>query len=253
MSPEVLLSGEHASELRRLLEARGVLVFRGLNLSDSEQKTFASTLGEVLSMGDETIQKISLDKKESATADYLRGAFYWHIDGSNDDVPTLASILSAKRLPPEGGDTEFCNTYAAYDALSDSEKRQVDGLRVVHSLESSQLFVTPEPSYAELMKWRSYPTKVHPLVWTHWSGRKSLVLGATAYYIEGMSFEEGRALLCRLRDQATQRSNVYSHKWTDGDTLIWDNTGTMHRVTPYALNSGRMMHRTTLAGEEPLV
>ena len=85
-----LLSGEHAAELRHLLEARGVLVFRGLHLTDAEQKEFAGTMGEVMSMGDEGIQKISLDKELNPTADYLRGAFYWHIDGSNDKVPTRA-------------------------------------------------------------------------------------------------------------------------------------------------------------------
>jgi alpha-ketoglutarate-dependent taurine dioxygenase len=122
----------------------------------------------------------------------------------------------------------------------------------MHSLESSQLSITPERTHAELMRWRTHPSQVHPLVWTHQSGRKSLVLGATADYVVGMSMEDGRALLCRLRDAATAPENIYTHQWTPGDTIIWDNTGTMHRVMPYALDSGRMMHHTTLAGEEAL-
>lgn len=252
-SRETLLSGAEAGALRALLEARGVLVFRGVDLSDVEQKVFAATLGDILAMGDEGIQKISLDKNENATADYLRGSFYWHIDGASDDLPNLAAILSAKTLSPVGGDTQFCNTYAAYDALSADEKRAFDKLKVIHSLETSQYYVTPEPSYAELLRWRaSRRPKVHPLVWRHRSGRKSLVLGATASHVVDMPLDEGRGLLCRLRDEATRPENVYTHKWTPGDTLIWDNTGTMHRVTPYAIDSGRMMHRTTLAGEEPL-
>jgi len=249
---EILLGGSRAGELRALLEARGVLVFRGLALTKDEQRVLAATLGDVLAMGDEGIQPISLDKTKNATADYLRGSFYWHIDGASDDIPTRASILTAVTLSPEGGDTLFCNTYAAYDALSDDEKRRFDKLKVIHSLETSQYYVTPEPSYAELMRWRTYAPKVHPLVWTHRSGRKSLVLGMTASHIVDMPLDEGRGLLCRLRDEATRPENIYTHKWTPGDTIIWDNTGVMHRVTPYAIDSGRMMHRTTLAGEEPL-
>lgn len=250
---EVLLSGEHAAELRELLEARGVLVFRGLGLSKDEQRTFAGTLGEVLSMGDKGIQNISLDKEKNATADYLRGSFYWHIDGASDDVPTRASMLTAKVLSAEGGDTHFANTYTAYDALTDAEKQAFDKLKVVHSLETSQYYVTPEPSYEELLRWRTYAPKVHPLVWTHRSGRKSLLLGMTASHVVDMPLDEGRALLIRLRDQATRPDNVYTHKWTPDDTLIWDNTGVMHRVTPYAIDSGRMMHRSTLVGEEPVL
>jgi alpha-ketoglutarate-dependent taurine dioxygenase len=250
---EVLLRGTYAQELRTLLEARGVLVFRGLALTKDEQRVFARTLGDVLSMGDEGIQPISLDKEKNATADYLRGSFYWHIDGASDDIPTRASILTAVTLSPEGGDTLFCNTYTAYDALSDDDKVKFEKLKVVHSLETSQYYVTPEPSYAELMRWRTYPPKIHPLVWTHRSGRKSLVLGMTASHIVDVPLADGRGLLCRLRDEATRADNIYVHKWTPGDTIMWDNTGVMHRVTPYAIDSGRMMNRTTLAGEEPLV
>ena len=248
-----MLSGEYAGSLRALLEQRGVLVFRGLALDDESQKIFARSLGRMMPMGKDGIQTISLDKSLNDTADYLRGAFFWHIDGTSDDVPALATVLSAKTLPPAGGDTEFCNTYRAYEQLDDATKARIEKLRVVHSLETSQYYITPEPSYEELMRWRRKPAKVHPLVWTHRSGRKSLVLGATASHVVGMDFAEGRALLIRLRDEATRADNVYTHKWTPDDTLMWDNTGTMHRVTQYAIDSGRMMHRTTLVGEEPLV
>jgi alpha-ketoglutarate-dependent taurine dioxygenase len=90
------------------------------------------------------------------------------------------------------------------------------------------------------------------MVWTHQSGRKSLLLGATADYVIGLSVEESRALLARLRDWATQPQYVYRHEWELGDLLIWDNTGTMHRALPYPVESGRLMHRTILAGEESL-
>jgi len=92
---------------------------------------------------------------------------------------------------------------------------------------------------------------VQPLVWTHKSGRKSLVLGSTASHIADMDFDEGRLLLAKLTDWATQPQFVYTHAWLPGDLLIWDNTGTMHRVQAYD-PAQRLMHRTTLAGEEAL-
>jgi alpha-ketoglutarate-dependent taurine dioxygenase len=255
---QMLLSGAAAAEIRRLLEARGVLVFRELQLTDEEQLAFGRTLGETLLQGGDDVFKVTLDKSElradkAYLADYLRGSFYWHIDGSADDVPTRASLLSARRLSAAGGATQFANTYAAYEALPDDEKLALEGVRVVHSIEASQRYFQPEPSYEELMGWRRrYPKKVHPLVWTHQSGRKSLVLGATASYVDGVSLEDGQALLCRLREWATEPRFVYQHEWTLGDLVIWDNTGTMHRATPYPIDSGRLMTRVTLAGEEAI-
>ncbi len=248
---DTLLSGEHADELRELLDARGVLVFPRVNMTDEQQLAFTATLGDVINEGQDGIYKVSLDTRENVQADYLKGAFFWHIDGTTLDVPILASVLSAKRLSETGGDTDFCNTYAAYDALGDEEKTQYDNLRVVHSLENAQQYVHPEPSHEMMQMWRGMPSNTLPLVWTHKSGRKSLILGATAAYIEGMEFQEGRALLVKLRDHATQPQFCYRHKWSVGDLVIWDNTGTMHRATQYPLDSGRLMHRTKLAGEEP--
>lgn len=249
---EDLLSGKYSGEIRRLLEARGVLVFRSLFMDDKEQLAFAHTLGKVQPQGEGGIFKITIDPKENPGAEYIKGSFYWHIDGASDDVPNLAALLNARKLSDEGGDTHFANTYTAYDDLSDEEKQTYEQLRVVHSFEISQRFVNPEPHSRELEFWQSRTPKVHPLVWTHASGRKSLVLGSTAHYIENMDMAEGRLLLNRLREKATQPNNVYVHKWQLGDLLIWDNTGTMHRVDPYPLESGRLMHRTTIDGEEAI-
>jgi alpha-ketoglutarate-dependent taurine dioxygenase len=248
-----LLGGREAPKIRKLLEERGVITFRQLNLTDEEQVAFAGTLGEVLPQGKKGIYKVTLDKKENDRADYLRGAFYWHIDGTTDNVPTRASIMTSRKLAPVGGQTEFANTYAAYDELPEAEKKAIDKLKVVHTIETVQLLVNPTPTDEERAGWRRYVPKTHPLVWRHQSGRKSLVLGSTCSHIEGMDMKEGRALLDHLQNWATQRRFVYQHEWTLGDLLIWDNTGTMHRVLPYAFDSGRMMHRTTLVGEEPLV
>jgi alpha-ketoglutarate-dependent taurine dioxygenase len=248
-----LRSGEHGSELRRLLEQRGVLVFREAHLTDEEQVRVAGSLGNVRPEGKDGIFKVTLDPGQNARAEYLIGSFHWHIDGTHEDVPCLASLLSGRKLSATGGQTEFANTYAAYEALPEAEKQQLNGLRVVHTVEASQRAVYPNPTPEQLEAWRAFRPKTHPLVWTHRSGRKSLVLGTHASHIEGMPLEEGRALIKRLMGWATQPRFVYRHEWTLGDMLIWDNTGTMHRVQPYDVHSGRTMHRTTLLGEEALV
>ncbi|MFG1932445.1 TauD/TfdA dioxygenase family protein [Mycobacterium sp. NPDC048908] len=250
---ETLLGGSEAANIRATLERRGVVFFRGIKISDEHQVAVAKTLGNIVqNEGESGIYKISLDKNINQRAEYLKGSMFWHFDGSLQPYPNLATLLRAVKLSDTGGDTEFCNTYAAYEDLPQADKDLIADLRVVHSAERSQYYVRPEMSYAEIAFWQKSPTKVCPLVWTHRSGRKSLLLGATADYVVGLPVEESRALLARLRDWATQPHYVYRHKWQAGDLLIWDNTGTMHRVLEYPVDSGRLMHRTILAGEEPL-
>ncbi|OBH48289.1 taurine catabolism dioxygenase [Mycobacterium mantenii] len=250
---ETLLSGREAATIRDVLERRGVVFFRGLDIGDEQQVAIAKTLGTlVANEGEGGINKISLDEKVNQRAKYLRGSMFWHFDGSLQPLPNLATLLRAVRLSETGGQTEFCNTYAAYEDLPQAERDAIAELRVVHSAERSQYYVTPEMSYDEVAFWQKSPTKACPIVWTHQSGRKSLLLGATSDYVIGLPVEESRALLARLRDWATQPQYVYRHVWQPGDLLVWDNTGTMHRVLPYPVDSGRLMHRTILAGEEPL-
>lgn len=253
MSREDMLKGTYADEINRLLSERSALVFPQVNLTIEEQLTFAATIGEIFLVGGKQVQKISLDVEVNPAADYTRGAFYWHIDGANDDTPAKATMLNCRVLAEPGtGDTMIANTYAAYEDLPEEDKQLIAGLRARHCLESSQRMINPDPSYAELQRWQTHPSKSHPLVWTHGSGLKSLLIGATAYYIEGMSFEEGRALLCRLQEFATQPQYVYRHEWKIGDFLLFDNTGTMHKAAPYDLKSKRLMDRTTLHGEESI-
>lgn len=250
---DTLLSGNEAPAIREILEQRGVIFFRGLEMDDQQQVVFARTIGKTVeSEGENGIYKISLDQGVNARAKYLQGSLFWHVDGSLQPYPNYAALLRAIQLSDTGGETEFCNTYAAYETLPAAEKDAIAHLRVVHSAERSQYYVTPEMSYEEICFWQKSPTKSCPLVWTHRSGRKSLLVGATADYVEGCSVEQSRALLAKLRDWCTQSRFVYRHEWQVGDLLVWSNTGTMHRALPYAVDSGRLMHRTILAGEEPL-
>ncbi len=250
---DTLLGGSEAANIRDILEQRGVVFFRGLSIDDEQQLAIARTIGEVVeSEGDKGAYKISFDKSVNERADYLKGSMYWHVDGSLHPRPNYGALLRAVVLSDTGGETEYCNTYAAYEELPEEEKEAIKDLRVVHSVERSQYYVRPELSFEEIKFWQKESTKSCPLVWTHQSGRKSLVLGATADYIEGFSPEESRATLARLRDWSTQPRFVYQHHWQPGDLVIWCNTGTMHRVLPYTEDSGRLMIRTVLAGEEPL-
>ena len=237
------------------LEENGVLVFRALHIDDDAQVAFSKQLddvGKAEPAAPPRIFNVTLDPTKSATAAYLRGTVYWHIDGAQDDVPSKATTLSAHVISEHGGETEFASTYAAYDDLTDAEKKQYDDLRVVHSLEASQRLVFPDPSPEQLAAWRSKPDKEHPLVWRHRSGRRSLVLGVSASHVVGMDRAEGKALLDDLLERSTAPERVYRHEWQVGDLVIWDNTGVMHRVHPYDAASGREMHRTTMSGDEPI-
>jgi alpha-ketoglutarate-dependent taurine dioxygenase len=242
------------------LEDNGVLVFPELGLQPEAQVAFCRRLGEIDHSSDghhpvAGIYPVTLDKAKNASAAYLRATFDWHIDGctpTNDEPPQKATVLSAKQVADRGGETEFANSYAAYEAFTEDEKQRFGALRVVHSLEASQRRINPDPSPELVAKWRSRPTHEHPLVWTHRSGRKSLVLGASADYVVGMDLDEGRALLAELLDRATQPDLVYSHQWSVGDTVIWDNNGVLHRAAPYDPDSPREMLRTTVLGDEPI-
>jgi alpha-ketoglutarate-dependent taurine dioxygenase len=246
-----LLSGEFAADIRELLEQRGVLLFPQLGLNDDEQIQFTRTLGEVApEMAGELVYKVTLDTSANARADYLKGSWYWHLDGTMNSVPILASILTGKKLSRTGGNTEFCNTYAAYELLSEEDKAKLAAHRVMHSAWTSLFYYDPEPSLAKAQEMMRIGENILPLVWKHKSGRKSLVIGCTAHHVEGLSARESTELLVRLREWATQEQLVYSHKWTVGDMVMWDNTGTMHRATPYDPASGRLMMRTKLQGEE---
>lgn len=248
-----LLSGEHAHGLRHLLEERGVLVFPQVYFTAEEQIAFTRTLGAyVADRPDGKTTSITIDPNAGAAARQTQSSFFWHFDGYMNDVPIRASLLCCEQPSPSGGNTEFCNTYAAWEALPCERKKQIEGLTAVHAMAGAQMSVEPEPSYATFAEWRKVKSSTLPLVWTHRSGRKSLVIGNTAVNVIGVDPLEGLELLVWLRDWATQDRFHYSHSWTAGDSVLWDNTGTLHRATPYDHSSGRSMRRTKVAGEEPV-
>lgn len=249
-----LLKGGLRDEIRDLLEQRGILLFRGLGMTDEEQLEFSSTLGDVIEQGQKGLFRVTLDRSITPQADYLEATTFWHIDGAHDEVPTRASILTARVLVPDGGRwTEFANTYAAYEDLSPEMKEWAEKQRVVHSQVFLQGAHYKNPTPEQVEHWKGHSEQVHPLVWKHRSGRKSLLLGYTAGRILGMSDGESTKALNELLEWATQPQFVYRHHWSVGDMIIWDNTGVMHRVEKYRADSGRLLSRVTLVGEEPVM
>ncbi|GAA3204435.1 TauD/TfdA family dioxygenase [Actinocorallia longicatena] len=232
------------------LKWRGVLLLRGADLDDETQITLSRKFGDVVTFGGREIFKVSLDPSVNPAAEYLKGTFNWHIDGTTDPVPIKATMLSARQVAMVGGGTEFASTYAAYENLPDKEKERIDNLTVVHSLEASQRALNPNPTDEQIAQWRSVPSQEVPLVWRRRDGRCSLVIGTTADHIVGLSADESRALLDELRDWSTQERFVYTHEWQVGDLVMWDNTGMLHRALPYDASSRRTMHRTTIFGDE---
>jgi len=256
---DTLLSGSVAAEVRALLVKRGVLIARDMEMSDDQQRAFIGTLGDlrlgtVKSEGEGGMLKVTLDKKENPTyAEFFPGTFFWHMDGTYDAIPPFATVLRPRVLSPTGGYTEFANTYAAYEDLPADEQEYLQTLKVVHTMQSAMWHSYTDVTEEQYALWRSYPVRTHPLVWHHHSGRKSLVLSTSAAHIVGMHPAESHDLLQRLMAWATKPEYVYRHTWRMNDVLIWDNTGTMHRVTPFDPKCGRLLHRFTLNGEESVV
>ena len=242
------------------LEERGVLLFPQVNLTDEEQLALTDKFGARIDFtrgapggdaAEQDVYKITLDRRINPHPEYVLGTFFWHIDGVTIDQPLpKATLLSARKLSDKGGQTEFANLYAAYEQLSDEEKADLESLRVVHTIAASMKVFMDEVNEETVVLLKKAVDMEHPFVWTHESGRKSLLIGSHADHVVGMPYPHGRALITRMIEWAGQPAFRYTHRWEPGDFVIWDNCGLMHRVVPYDETSGRTMHRTTLAGHE---
>lgn len=247
--------------LRRKLSERTVLVFPRLNLTDEEQLRITDLMGGKVKLtgqfnkqttADDNVYQVTLDKKINPQPEYVLGTYFYHMDGMPVAFPPpFATLLSARRTAPKGGQTEFASTSAGYAGLSDEEKREIEGLTVIHSVEASMVPLRgsiPEDQYQKVIGIQGETPR--PLVFTHADGHKSMLLGSTADRVVGMSIPEGRALLTRLLEWCSQPAYSLRHDWREGDFVIWENTSGLHRAIPYDAESGRMMHRTSIAGTE---
>ena len=236
------------------LEANGVLVFRALHIDDATQVAFSKKLGrvEVFGKGERPeIFRVSLDPAKNPRAEYLRGTFDWHIDGATEDIPIMATVLSAHAVADSGGETEFASTYAAYDALTDDEKERFEDVRVVHSFEAAQRLVNPDPTPEELARWQT-PTGEGAPAGLAAPLRAPFARARRDRVARRRHGRRTRGVRCSPTSWRGRRltERVYRHEWTVGDLVIWDNRGVMHRACPYDPASARDMHRTTLSGDE---
>jgi alpha-ketoglutarate-dependent 2,4-dichlorophenoxyacetate dioxygenase len=244
-----------------------VLVFPGQPLSDEQQIAFSRHFGPLETSPEYAgSQKSRIGNRHIADVSNLdpdgrvmsgddkrllfnRGNELWHTDSSFKYVPARASLLSAREIPPAGGETEFADLRAAYDALPEERKRALQGLVAEHSIFRSRAQIGFTEFNDEIA--RELPPVPQLLVRTHaGSGRKTLYLASHASHILGWPLDEGRRLIEELIHFATQPQFVYQHLWLLHDLVMWDDRCTMHRGRPYDDTKYRRdMHRTTVSDE----
>ncbi len=256
---------ENFQQLRGAFQKYVVLVFHDQDITDEQQVAFSEGFGTIepslandpfghgrpvfyISNVDENGRILPPEDKRTL---YQAGNLLWHSDGSFRQVPLRASLLSAKVLPPSGGETEYANLRAAYAALSDAKKFKLEGLIAEHSMAYSRAQIAPNLLTKEFQD-EIPPVKqlvVRTIVDT---GEKILFVGSYASHIIGWPIEKGRSLLKELLEWSTQPQYVYRHHWRVNDLVMWDNRYCLHRGRPWDTKSHkRIMHRTTLAGDGP--
>ena len=243
-------SAELIATVREAMDEYAVLVIRGQAITDQEQIRFTRAFGPLetlpnMGMGRQRPSRLpaemydasNLDENgeiagpDSVRAKFNKGNELFHSDSSYNDLPTSWSLLRGHIVSPEGGNTEFVDSRAAYAALPDAMKDRIADLVVEHSIWHSRRRGGMQKVTKEMEQ--AMPPVQHPLVRLSKNGRKTLYIGGHASHIVGWSLEEGRKLLEELYQFATQPRFIYSHQWQVGDLLIWDNRCTLHRGTPF--------------------
>ena len=181
----------------------------------------------------------------------------WHSDSQFLEVPSSGTILHAREVPDEGGDTLYANMYAALEALPDETKERITGLRGRYSRAKSWVIAYSHREPLTEAQKAAFPEVDHPIVRTHpVTGRKALYIGSLSELVKivGLPADESRSLSRELFEFATQPRFVYTHRWLVGDVIVWDNRCTMHKANPF--DEGRyrrLMHRTTIRGDAPVL
>ena len=264
------LDRDTVAEIQAASDKYGVLVFRGQMIDDAQQQAFSRNFGDL-----ETTVKAYRKDYKARLDDYMAdisnldennrllsandrrrlnslGNRLWHSDSSFKRIPARYSLLSARIIPSWGGETQFADMRAAWDALPDRLKAKVEGLVCEHT----QIFSRGKIGFTdwapeELDKMAPVPqvmVRTHP-----GSGRKSIYLSSHAGRIRGMEDPEAKMLLMDLSEFATQPQFVHTHVWKVGDLVMWDNRCTMHRAREYDETEVRDMHRTTVSDGKPTV
>jgi alpha-ketoglutarate-dependent 2,4-dichlorophenoxyacetate dioxygenase len=253
------------------MDRYAVLVFHDQRLTDEQQMVFTRSFGVIedarggnitkaedrrLQVGMNDVSNLGKDghpmARDSRQRLFNLGNMLWHSDSSFRAIPAKYSLLSARVVNPVGGNTEYADMRAAYDALDDATKKEIADLICEHSLMYSRgslgFLDYSEEERAMFRPVRQRLVRTHPV-----TGRKSLYLSSHAGGIVGMPMPEARILLRDLTEHATQPRFVYVHHWKQWDLVMWDNRQVMHRVRRYDERQPRDMRRTTLAGDAPTV
>jgi alpha-ketoglutarate-dependent 2,4-dichlorophenoxyacetate dioxygenase len=265
------LTPDEVAAVHAGMDRYAVLVFRDQHIDDAQQLAFTKSLGEIehaigtslraaqdyrLPTTFADVSNLDRDDTPFARDDRRRlfaiGNRLWHSDSSFKAVPAKYSLLRAVKIPSKGGNTQFADMRAAYDALDEEIKAQVEGLVCEHSQMFSRqqigFFDFTDEERERFKPVRQCLVRTHPV-----TGRKSLYLASHAGSIVGWPVPEARGFLRDLIEHATQREFVYTHVWRVGDLVMWDNRQTMHRARPFPADEPRDMRRTTLAGDGPTV
>jgi alpha-ketoglutarate-dependent 2,4-dichlorophenoxyacetate dioxygenase len=265
------LTPDEVAAIEAAIAEHGVLVFRDQRVTDEQQLRFSRYFGELEETRGTGISKPGEQRLHPAFADvsnldkdntvlardnrrrlYSLGNTLWHSDSSFKPIPAAYSLLSGRIVVDRGGETEFADMRAAYDALDDATKAEIADLICEHSLIYSRELLgfddLTEAERATMRPVRQVLTRTHPI-----SRRRSIYLASHIGEIIGWPVPEARAFIRDLTEHATQRQFVYAHKWRPFDLVMWDNRCTMHRVRRYDATQVRDMRRTTVAGTEPTV
>ena len=258
------LSDETFAELRDGFARHSVLVFPDQPLTNEQQIAFSKRLGpleatKVGSYGAGTPLVILSNVGEDGNVvpdDHRLNMVHkanslWHSDSSFKPTPALASMLSAKTVPPEGGETEYASMIVAWDDLTEDTKAKIDGKVALHHFAASRNRINPElmtqAEYDELPPVKQIMVRDIPE-----TGKKSLYVGSHAGAIVGMPDDEAKQLIDELVAFATAPERVYTHTWRANDVVLWDNRAVVHRGRPFARDKhARVMIRTTIAGDSP--
>lgn len=229
-----------------------MLLLRGQSLDDHEHLRLAALFGPIEdrargARGDaprmDNVTNLD-DEGRVLAADDLRlldltGNQLWHTDSTFLPVPALANLLAARVLSSRIGETELVSTRTAWQDLPSDLRRRIDGRLVRHRLAHSRAAISEELARRQRTRW---PDQVWPSTWTNpVNGARSLYLASHSCGVEGLDEAEGQVLLAELIDFCTSPDRVYTHRWSPGDLLVWDEQATLHRGRPWPYEEERTL------------
>ncbi len=259
---DVATDAQAYKAVREAFETHSLLVFRDQQIADDVQVAYSRAFGpleltKVASLGANSFYSRLTnvgEKGEIVSPDHrqvlvAKANALWHTDSSFKKTPALASVLTARVLPAEGGETEYTSTRLAWERLPADMQEKLRDAVATHSYANSRDQIHPDLANAEERK--ALPPVRWKLNWRNPANdRRALYVASHAYAIDGMDDRDARQLLSQLLDEATRPEFVYSHKWRQGDAVMWDNRAMLHRGRPWDYTRERSMVRTTISATE---